>query len=162
LSSIQLAACGCTTNRFYTTSEYFHFTQWNSCAPTASDKVCTMGCACNRAEFYCSDFCSSTPLKFKAGLNLGPRAWFPSARTIYSPNTPSVTLSVRAYYAELDWDLDSFKKTDLSSRTKFVFDWVEDTTMKAACMSGMTCVCVCCQLCIQSITCLFLFRHHRM
>lgn len=98
---------------------------FHSCAPTASDKVCMMGCACNQGSIECTDFCTSSsggPSGVKA------RAWYPY---VHSPN--------REYYVFSDgfgFGVPSSWKKTSSTQMSYMYDWIEDPDMAAACYSG--------------------------
>jgi hypothetical protein len=133
VTSIQFAACGCAASPF-TTQNSFFASSWGSCTSDASERVCTMGCACNKALLHCSDFCDST-----AGGAVTPLAWYPYA------NAPASKWSYEAITSNLYYSL---KKTSSSTETAFLHEWVEDASMKAACISGTTWVCVCVCVCV--------------
>jgi hypothetical protein len=108
-----------------------------------------MGCACNRASVTCDDFCDST-----AGGAVTPRAWYPKVYLSPSGN-------YQKYYAIADSSLETLKKTQ-SSQTAYLHDWVEDATMKSACMTGMRCVCVCVATFYTQYYVSFSPSHHRV
>jgi cobalamin biosynthesis Mg chelatase CobN len=84
-----------------------------------------MGCACNLASLTCDDFCDSS-----AGGAVTPHAWYPMA-----PSSSFTTFAYGAITAASHANFSAYKKTpnmDLS----YVYDWVEDSTMKSKCELG--------------------------
>jgi hypothetical protein len=153
-SSVQMANCGCTDSNPFTTrastvssSFYFYKYEWNhaDCAPTASDKVCTMGCACNKVALTCDDFCESS-----AGGVVDPIAWYPY---VYISLSPSSTWSAWKYVSIADSGVPSNWKKTSGTDQKYLYDWVEDAQMKDACINGTSCVCVCVAAFIHKVLC---------